>query len=108
MTTGGAWNVDNPLKPVALFDPNAERDIPFDWSDFLTDIASTYATHAIVAPAPLECVVSTPSGTKITARIRVAPGQTVVLGDKYTVTCRITAADGQVDDQTVYLKMTEL
>ena len=25
MTTGAAWNIDNPLKPWARFDPNAIR-----------------------------------------------------------------------------------
>lgn len=105
MTTGLAWNLDNPLKPTALFDPDAVRDIPCDWTAWLADIGDTYQDHEVIVPAQLECVSSAHSAGVITARIKAGTG--IQTGKTYGVTFRVTSAGGQVDDQTLYLKITE-
>jgi hypothetical protein len=107
MTTGAAWNVDDPLKPWALFDPNAIREIPFDWTAWLTDIGSTYASHTIIVDTGLECTTSVQAGGIITATIKKASAGTLTVGTKYGVTCRIVAANGEQDDQTLRLKIYE-
>lgn len=105
MKTGIAWNVSNPLKPTALFDPDAIRDIPCDWSAWFTDIGDTYASHTVIADAPLEVVASAQAAQVITARIKIADGETAPVGQRYGVTFRVVSAGGQQDDQTLYLKI---
>lgn len=107
MATGAAWNLDNPLKPWAYFDPNAIRDIPFDWSAWLADIGDTYASHTFVVDAGLTLVTSGQSGGIITARIQASGSPALTVGSKYAVTCRITTTGGQKEDQTLYLKVFE-
>jgi len=107
MTTGAAWNVDDPLKPWAYFDPNAIRELPFDWTDWLTDIGSTYSSHTIIVDTGLECTTSTQASGVITATIKKAAAETLTAGTKYGVTCRIVAANGEQDDQTLRLKIFE-
>ena len=105
MATGLAWNLSNPLKPYALFDRDAIRDIPCNWSAWLLDIGDTYASHTMLVAAPLECVTSAQLSGVIVARIKVTG--TPVAGQKYPVTFRVVSAGGQQDDQTLYLKITE-
>ena len=107
MTTGAAWNVDDPYKPWARFDTNAIREIPFDWVAWLADIGSTYASHTIIVNSNLECTTSSQASGVITATIKKAAAGTLVVGDKYAVTCRIVAANGEQDDQTLYLKAAD-
>lgn len=107
MTTGQAWNLDNPLKPWAYFDTDAIRDIPFEWDLWLADIGSTYARHEITVAAGLECTNPTTgeSGGVIKARIKKATGGILTAGTKYAVTCHIVAANGEEEDMTLYLKI---
>ncbi len=103
--TGLAWDLANERKPVALFDMNAIRDIPVDWNDWLDDIESTYATHEIICPDGLICSASSEALGVITATIQADPTKTLTVGTKLGVTWRVTAANGERDDRTVYLKM---
>jgi len=105
--TGLAWNLSNPLKPYALFDPDATRDIPVDWNDWLSDIESTYNTHSILCADGLLCSSSSEALGVITATIKADPTKTLTVGAKLGVTWRITAANGEVDDRTLYLKIAE-
>ena len=107
MATGAAWNVDAPLKPWALFDANAIRDIPFDWSVFLASIGSTFTSATATAAQGLEVVSVTPSDGVAIVRVRKDPDLTLEAGQKYAVTCHVVAANGEEDDQTVYLKIAE-
>lgn len=107
MPTGAAWNVDDPFKPWARFDKDAIREIPFDWTEWLTDIGSTYASHTIICQEGLECPSSVQAGGVVTAVIQKDPAQTLAVGKKYTVTCRIVAANGERDDQTLRLQIVE-
>lgn len=108
MTTGAAWNVTNPRKPYALFDADAIRDIPFDWTDWLADIGTTYASHMITCEDGLQCVNPTTGQNAgiISARIEASGSVPLIVGTYYFVTCHIVALDGQEDDQTLYLKIT--
>lgn len=108
MATGAAWDLTNPLKPVALFDPDAVRDIPFEWDAWLADIGSTHASHeAYVVPGGLQVVSSSEAGGVVKVRVQKDPAGTLTPGVKYSVRCRIVAANGEQDDQTVWLKITE-
>lgn len=102
-----AWDTSNPLAPWAIFDTNAVRDIPLDWSDWIADIGGTYSSHTITAASPLECVTSSHSSGVITARIKVADGAAYIAGTKYPIKCSIVMSDGQRDDRTVWLKLVE-
>lgn len=106
MATGSFWNVDDPLKPWALFDPNAIIDIPIEIGDWLTSLGSTYASHTIIASDPLEAVSSSHSAGTIVVRMQVASGAEYTSGMKYPFTVRLVCADGQQDDRTLRLKVT--
>lgn len=107
MTTGNFWNVTNPAKPFGLFDPDGVYDIPFDWSDWLAGLSDTYGSHMIICETGVECTSSAQAAGVITARIDKDPAETLVASAKYGITCRITTTNGQVEDQTVYLKVVE-
>lgn len=108
MATGDLWNVDDPLKPWALFGRNSIIDIPFEISDWLASLASTYSTHQIIAPTPLECVTSDHSSGIITIRMKVATGADLILGTKYPFTVSLVCADGQQDERTLRLQLVNL
>ena len=107
MATGEAWNLDDPKKPWAYFDPNSIRDIPFEWVVWLADIQSSYQSHTFAAAAGLSVVSSIQSGGIIKVRIKKDPALPLLAGQKYSVKCHITAADGQEEDQTLFLKIIE-
>jgi len=107
MTTGAFWNLENPLKPWGYFDPDGVYDLPFDWASWLAVLVDTYASHAISVAAGLQSVTSSQSAGVITARIQADPVGSLTVGAKYGVTCRITTTNGQVEDQTLYLKVIE-
>jgi hypothetical protein len=110
MATGNLWNIDNPLKPWALFDTNAEIVIPFELEDWLASLGSTYASHEIVLASPLECVSSdytADDGGLLAIRIKVADGATFTKSTKYPFTVRLVCADGQTDDRTLWLKLVD-
>lgn len=101
------WNIDNPDKPWGKWDANAKLDIPFDWSEWLTGIGETIASHEIIVEEPLEVISSAETGGVVTAFIKVEDGAEVNIGQKYAVTCRVTTSglEPRIDDRTVYLKM---
>jgi hypothetical protein len=107
MPTGAAWDLTDPYKPVARFDKDAIREIPFDWSEWLADIGSAHLSHTIICEAGLECTTSVHATGFVTATIQKAPAATLEINKKYAITCRITAINGERDDQTVYLKIVE-
>lgn len=106
MATGAAWDVrTNPARPTARLDMDAIRDIPVDWSDWLDDIGSTYASHTVTAAAPLVHVGSTETEGIIKVRIRT--DGTATPGQRASFTVRIVAADGQQDERTLWLKLVQ-
>ena len=107
MPTGDFWDQTNPAKPFGLFDPDAVIDIPFDWTAYLTGIGSTYSSHVASAQEGLDVVSSSESDGVVTVRVRKDPAGSLSTGQKYWVRCHIVAADGQEEDQTLWLKITE-
>lgn len=107
MATGAFWNISNPKKPWGLFDPNAELVFPIEVDQWLADMATSYASHTVIAPTPLEQVSSSHAAGVISVRIRVASGAEYEAGTKYPFTIRLVGADGQTDDRTLWLKLEE-
>lgn len=105
MATGDFWNVDDPLKPWGLFDPEAILDFPISIADWLVDMDSTYASHSIITAAPLECDDSAHSAGIITVRMSLVVTPVYTSGVKYPFTLRLVCADGQQDDRTFWLKV---
>jgi hypothetical protein len=103
------WNVEKIDKPWGKFDPKAQLDIPFKWTDWLTDLGLNYASHVITVEPPLQLVGSNQLGGIITAFVKVLDGESVNLNQKYFIECEITT-DGtppRKDNRRVYLKMVE-
>lgn len=107
MPTGSAWNTGNPLKPWAYFDPDAVRDIPFEWDLWLADIGANYTSHTVSVDPGLVCSTSSQANGIVKLRIEKDPAAPLVVGQKYAVTCHIVASNGEEDDQTVWLKILE-
>lgn len=106
MATGSFWNVDDPLKPWGLFDPDAVIVFPIEVDDWLASLATTYASHSIIANAPLECDdPGAYSAGIIPVRMSLVATPVYTPGTKYPFTIRIVGADGQSDDRTLWLKV---
>lgn len=106
MATGDFWNLDNPEQPWGLWDPQAELVIPIGVADWLTRMATTYASHTITADAPLFCESQgTHTAGTIPIRMRLADAAVYVPGVKYPFTIRIVGADEQQDERTLWLKI---
>lgn len=112
MATGDAWIIEQEppeelVKPWAWFDKDDILDIPFDWTLWLDDKETTYASHSVTTHADLECTNPTTGEAAgvIKSRIKkAAAGADLVANTKYWITCHIVAADGQESDQTLFLK----
>lgn len=106
METGAAWSFDEDKgRWVADFDPNAVRDIPVSWEDFFADLGSAYGSHAVIAEAPLVHVTSSQADGII--KVRIKTDGTGTLKRLYPFTVRATAANGERDDQTLWLRLVE-
>lgn len=110
MTIGAAWNItDDPLKPWALWDADANIVIPIGITDWLADLGTGYGSHQIIATNPLECASpGTYSAGTLPVRMKLATSPTYTAGLKYPFTVRITGADGITkDDRTLWLKIVD-
>jgi len=105
MTTGAFWDVTNPLKPVGQFDADEIMDIPFNFATWLTGIGSTYTSHTVICATGLECPSSSQSAGIVVARIQKDAAETLAEGERYQVTVRCVAANGESTDQSGYLKV---
>lgn len=107
--TGRAWNAPKSIRPWAWFDPDAERVIPFDWTGFLSEdgINSTYSSHEIITAPELTYVNGGVIDGVVLVMIKRLPGAILEECAYYPVTCRITATNGEKQDQTVYLRIRE-
>jgi hypothetical protein len=107
MTTGSFWNVDNPLKPWGYHDDESIIIYPFDWTAWLADSGTSYTSHTAVADDPLEVSASTYANGVVSVTVKTKTLGHPVIGQKYAVTCHIVCANGEEEDQTVYLKIRE-
>lgn len=106
LITGTKWKFDKYKERwVADFDPNAERDIPIAWVDFFADLGSPYGSHVVIAASPLVALASSEADGVI--RVRIATDGTGTLRRYYPFTVRATAANGERDDQTLWLRLVE-
>lgn len=109
MSTGKAWHDAKTTHPWAWFDPDSERIIPFDWSEFLgaDGINSTYASHVIIPATELDYTDVGVLDGVVLVMVKRATDAVLVNYEDYGVTCRMTAANGEVQDKTVYLRIRE-
>ena len=109
MAIGDAWNIDDPAKPWALFDPDANIPIPIGLDDWLVEIGATYGSHSIIAVDPLECASpGTYVDGTILVRMKLQASPTYKAGSKYPFTVRVLGADSiTTDDRTLYLKIKQ-
>ena len=111
MATGLAWQIEEESpdvpKPWAYFDKDAILDIPYHWETWLSDKGATYASHTIIVAAGLIAVQSSQLAGVVTVRVKKDPALPLTPGMKYPVTVRIVASDGQSEDQTLFLRITD-
>lgn len=109
MATGAAWNEDDPLKPWALWDPNANIKIPIYLDDWIAELSTAYGSHEIITAAPLECAdQGTYVDGVIAVRMKLVSSPTYTPGVKYPFTIRLTGADAVTkDDRTLRLKVKD-
>ncbi len=109
MATGAAWNVDDPLKPWALWDPDANIKIPVYLDDWIAELSTGYGSHTVTAAAPLEVAdAGTYVDGVIAVRMKLVTSPTYTAGKKYPFTIRLTGADGITkDDRTLWLKVKD-
>jgi len=109
MTIGAAWNVDNPDKPWAKWDPEANIVIPIGLDDWLAELGTSYGSHDIIAAAPLECASEgTYQAGTIGARMKLVATPTYSPGVKYPFTVRVVGLDAATqDDRTLWLKVKD-
>ena len=79
-----------------VHDPDADDDYELDWSEWLA--GDTVVASDWIVPAPL--VRESQSFTATTAKVRVSGG---VHRARYTITNRITTANGRVQDRSISL-----
>lgn len=112
MTIGAAWNIDDPAKPWALWDPNANIAIPIGLAGWLEAIGATYGSHSVIAAAPLECAdagthAGDAAGT-VLVRMKLVDSPTYTANKKYPFTVRVVGADTVTqDDRTFWLKVKD-
>lgn len=106
---GAAWNVDNPAKPWALWDPDANIVIPIGLDDWLAELGTTYGSHQVLTAPPLQCV-SAGSYTDgvIGVRMKLVASPTYIPGVKYPFTVRVIGSDSATqDDRTWWLMVKD-
>ncbi len=108
MTSGTAWDLSDPSKPWALFDPDAIRIIPIDVSALIDSMGTTYASHSVSVAPPLACLdQGTHSAGVIPVKMALDVGSSFTSGMKYPFTIRVVGSDGQQDDRTLWLKVKD-
>lgn len=101
------YTQETPGKPTIEKDPNAVLDYPFDWTEYLAPLDDAIVSATFILETPLTAddarQVLSPDGR--IAVVWVEAGG--VAGKTYRVTCRITTAEGRIDDRSIFLKIKE-
>jgi hypothetical protein len=108
MTTGAFWNVEDPLKPWGLFDPDDVILISFDFSEYLVGEGSTYVDHNLSSDENLEATTIAPNAGVILVQVQKAVAGVLEASTKYGITCQVVGSDGQKLSKTLWLKIKEL
>lgn len=93
-----------PAKPLIEKDPDATLDYPFDWTQYLAPITDTITDAEFILETPL---VLDRHELDPTGKIAVAWVSGGTVGETHRVTCRITTAEGRIDDRSIFLKIKE-
>lgn len=106
---GAEWDVSDPTKPWALWDPNANIVIPIGVDDWLSQLGVTYGSHSVIAVDPLECAAQgLYSAGTIGVRMKLAAAAEYTSGVKYPFTLRLVGNDTITrDDRTLWLKVKD-
>lgn len=88
------------MRPFVVHDVNAVLDYGFDWSDWLVDEA-TIAQSEWSGPEGVTLSQSLVIDT--TTIVRVAIEDETLIRTKIELVNRVTSSDGQVDDRTLLL-----
>lgn len=107
MATGAYWNLTDPLKPWGYHDRDSIIIYPFDWNEWLADSGTSYASHTASVEDPLEVAATAQSAGIITVKVKTKAGGSPTVGQKYALKVHIVCANGEEEDQTVYLKIRE-
>lgn len=82
-------------------DPQANLDWAFDWTNWLTS-GDTISSAIVTVDSGLVGASQSNSDTKVTIWLSSGtPGQT------YKVACRITTAQGRIDERTIGIRVTD-
>lgn len=94
-----------PAKPLIEKDPDATLDYPFDWTQYLAAITDTITDAEFILDTPL--VLERQELNSPTSTIAVAWVSGGTVGETHRVTCRITTAEGRIDDRSIFLRIKE-
>lgn len=83
-------------------DPDAYLDYQVDWTRWLEGIEDTI--QAVTWLVPNGLVKESESNTTTTATVWLSGGEA---GQSYDVVCRITTANGRIDDRTLNIIVKE-
>eukprot|EP01041_Mallomonas_annulata_P034942 gene34942-57805_t len=67
------WNLDDPSKPWGLMDPDDVLNVPYDFSEWLADQGTAYASHNLVVADGLQAITVSPDSGVITVQVQRAP-----------------------------------
>lgn len=96
--------INAPLKPTIVKDPNATLDYPFDWTLYLADITDTIVSAEFIVDSALVAERDELNTEGTIAVVWISGG---TLGQTHRVVCRITTAEGRIDDRSIYLQIRD-
>lgn len=94
-------------KAVIQKDPNAVLDYGFNWAAYLADITDTIVDAEFVVDPSLTITQQGFDDTTATVWLSGGTAPAAPLPNELRVTCRITTAEGRVDDRSIFLKIVE-
>lgn len=94
-------------KAVISKDPNANLDYAFNWAAYLADITDTIVDAEFVVDPSLTITAQAFDSTTATVWLSGGVAPDAPAANELRVTCRITTAEGRIDDRSVFLKIVE-
>jgi hypothetical protein len=84
-----------------LKDPNAVLDYVFDWSSWL-QTSETISTATFTVESGI--TKNSESNTTTNATVWLSGG---TVGERYTITCRVTTNQGRTDDRSAIVRVAD-